>query len=143
MPTSNTTLRYALYFALTYAIIVVIINLVINFLQLDIGNAGNIGALMGAIAFSANKFAMIEKRPVERKENFKISITSLTFAYLISIGLAVIVSVVQDIDLMAIIQHFSPIIMAAALAIISVIYLAVIYFTFGWFVKIMLKNKKS
>lgn len=140
MATSNTTLRYALYFAATYAVLVITINLIVNFLDLDIGNAANIGSLMGAIAFSATKFAAIEKRPVERKENLKISLASLAFAYLISIALAIVVSTLMDIDLIAILKSFSPIIMAAALAIISLIYTAVIYFTFGWFVKMMLKQ---
>lgn len=143
MITSNTTLRYSLYFALTYAALVITINLIVNILGLNIGNAANVGALMGAVAFSATKFATREKRPVERKENLKITLACLGFAYLVSIALAIVVSILLNIDLMEIVRSFSPMIMAAALAIISLIYTAVIYFTFGWFVKMMLKQAQK
>ena len=110
-------------------------------LDIEIGNALNTALLISSVTVVSYYFSKNENRKPHRKEKLIISALCLVGAFLISIIAMIAVAALENISLMDVIEELSISILLGALGIISLLYFAVIYFTFGWFVGIYLKKK--
>lgn len=140
MSDTKNPLHYALLFTGVYAVLLVVANAVVMAIGAEIGNALNAGILMGSVALIASKYAMNEKRKPERKEKLTISAFCLAGAMLVSVSIMAVIAVIDKVDIGAMFSQFSMGILAAAMIFTLVLYFAVIYFVFGWFVGMFLKQ---
>jgi MFS family permease len=140
MSRNSIAIKYALIFTGIYALGIVVANIITTIFSLEIGNSLNIGILMGTIAAIAVKFAKEQQRKPERKEKLFISLLSLAGAMVVSILAMVAVAILDQISISELFAGLSLPILLSALFFTLVIYFGAIYFVFGLFVSIFLKQ---
>jgi hypothetical protein len=140
-PTAGRLHSSLLVFGLAYLVMSALVTAVLVFFNLDAPGGVAIGVLVAATLIGARKFVVDNKRALTRGEKLRFALLALAIILLISIlqivvlvpiviGRAALPAAIDDLKA-GIAENATAV--ALVTGVVVLIYLAILYFTSGWF----------
>ncbi|MGH1486060.1 MAG: ABZJ_00895 family protein [Cellvibrionaceae bacterium] len=137
--------KYMLRFALLYIALSALLAAISYFFDIDLGTASSVVVVMSSAMYAVGVFIQDHKRPPNKTEKTRMIWVSFAISWLLSI--AVIVAITVPVLLLpggvemalsyisSIITSISIVVILAILAFVTLLYLALFYFSYGFFAR--------
>ncbi len=132
--------KYIIKFGITYTIGLIALFLISYIFDLDLGSGASIGVLAGSAVYSVGKFIRDNKRIPSKKEKSKMVWSSFAVSWLVPIFLLFIAVLVLGggqglAELSSLAAQANVAIIAGISIFVSLIYLAILYYSYGGLAK--------
>lgn len=129
--------KYIIRFAIIHLLLLVGLEILLAILNVDSNAGTTIGALMGAAMAASIKFIQDNKRPPTQSEKNRLSFMSLLAAWVVSTVLTglYLLAVSDSTEIFVIIQSINLLLIAGIMVMLSLLYLLMLSFSYGYLAK--------
>jgi len=132
--------KYIIKFGVAYIIGLVVLLVIFGIFELDHSSGASIGVLIGAAIYAVGKFIQENRRVPSKSEKSKLVWSSFIISWLASVLLFIIVVLITSgtqglSNLSQITTQLNISIIVGAAVFMSLIYLAVLYYSYGGLAK--------